>query len=217
MLTAVDTGLERMLRAYLPLPEHAGDVSFEPPDGTWGAQLSRITVNLFLFDVRRSSLPHQPAAERIASDGRVERRPPLPLLRVSYLVSAWAGTVTDEHQLLGDVLTCFLQQSSVPAEHLDGSLPGPVTLALGDRDGRQPGELWSSLQGKLKPSFELEVTVPVDAAWVPAPKAVERVEGLVAPVPPSAEKATPPRRGDVGPARRSGTAVVLEGRPGSGS
>ena len=55
IIPTVDTGLEALLRKGLPLPETVGDISFESPSGTWSAQLSRITVNLFLFGVGRSA------------------------------------------------------------------------------------------------------------------------------------------------------------------
>ena len=56
IIPTIDTGLESLLREGLPLPKSLGDISFESPSGTWSAQLSRITVNLFLFGVGRSEM-----------------------------------------------------------------------------------------------------------------------------------------------------------------
>jgi hypothetical protein len=224
VIAAVDQGLEQLLRAALPLPPEIADVSFEPPDGTWGAQLSRITVNLFLFDIGRSPQPPRPPAERLREDGRIERRPPLPLIRLYYLVSAWAGSTRDEHQLLGDLMSCLLGYDALPAEYLPPGLPAAVQLGLADRDGRRPGELWGGLHGRLKPAFELEATVALDADWRLAPTAVTSVQGMVAPQPQgppvgaqssrsaysthSANGSPPPTT-----RRRSGGSVVTEGRP----
>ena len=61
-------------------------------------------MNLFLFGIGRSPQPPRPAADRIV-DGRPQRRQQLPMLQLHYLISAWAGSVRDEHQLIGDVLT----------------------------------------------------------------------------------------------------------------
>ena len=58
IIPMIDAGLEALLRNGLPLPETLGDVSFESPSGTWSAQLNRITVNLFLFGVGRSTGTH---------------------------------------------------------------------------------------------------------------------------------------------------------------
>lgn len=181
MITAIDRGLESLLRASLPLPEDLGDVSFEAPERSWGAQLSRVTVNLFLFDVARSTLPPLVPEERIGASGRIERRPPMPLVQLSYLVSAWAGSVHEEHQLLGDVLACLTGYSVLPPEHLPMELPGQVHLSLPHRGHKRPGELWSALDARLKASFELEVNAVLDAKpWAPAAPAVTRVEGRVA-------------------------------------
>ena len=225
MITAVDQGLEELLRATVPLPKDVADISFDPPDGTWGAQLSRITVNLFLFDVARSTLPPRPPTARSREDGRIERRPPLPLVRLSYMVSAWAGNMRDEHQVLGEAMGCFLRHELIPPEYLAADLVTSVQLSLSQREGRKPGELWSGLQAKLKPSFEIEATVAVDADWVLAPPVVSRVEGLAAPRRDlervgaqsrrSAYSSSPSPAGDSLPrvVRQPGGALVSEGRP----
>lgn len=181
MITAIDSGLEQLLRLALPLPADLGDVSFNAPDRSWGAQLSRVTVNLFLFAVNRSSQPPRPPAQRPRADGQIERRAPLPNVQLSYVVTSWAGNTTDEHQLLGDVLRCFLLSPVLPAEYLPEPLEGSVQLALADRGGRNPGELWSVLDGRPKPAFQLDVTAALDSPWAPAAAPVERIEGLVAP------------------------------------
>lgn len=217
VITAVDEGLEKLLRTAVPLPADLADISFEPPDGQWGAQLTRITLNLFLFDICRSPLPPHPPASRARDDGRVETRPALPLVRISYLVSAWSGNTRDEHHILGEALSCFLSHDVLPADLLPATLPASVQLSVSAREGRKPGELWSALQGKLKPAFELEATVALDAKWRLAPTVVSRVEGQVgrrpAPDPAAAANGAPPQV----IRRRSGTAVVAERPPATDS
>lgn len=184
MIGTVDAGLTALLRTALPLPEGVGDVSFDVPDREWAAKLSRVTVDLYLFDVARSPQPPRPAQERVGADGRRERTLPTPLVRLSYMVSAWAGTVPDEHQLLGEVLSVFVAHQTLPAEHLPEPVPGSVQLALAQREGRRPGDLWSGLDGRMKPVVELEVTVPVPTGdWSPLATSVDRIGALVAPVP----------------------------------
>ncbi len=68
VITTIDRGLESLLRTSLPLPDDLGDVSFDAPERSWGAQLSRVTVNLFLFDIARSTLPPLPQQERTSSE-----------------------------------------------------------------------------------------------------------------------------------------------------
>jgi hypothetical protein len=194
VVAAIDHGLERLVRVSLPLAEEVGDVSFEAPDRGWGAQLSRITVNLFLYDLVRSSQPARPAEERIRPDGRLERRAPLPMVKLSYLVTAWAGNTGDEHQLLSEVLVALVSHQTIPPEHLEADFPSSVQLALAQREGRRPGDLWSSLDGRLKPGLEIEVTVPVvSQPWRLAPPPVERIAGLVAPQPEAPTSEAHPR------------------------
>lgn len=218
VVTAVDHGLEELLRTELPLPSEIGDISFDPPDRTWGAQLSRLTVNLFLFEVARSELPPRPPAAREGDDGRLERLGALPMARLHYLVTAWAGSIRDEHQLLGDVLTRVMLHKSLPTDYLNEELPGPAYLTLAGPEARKPNELWSALDGRLKPSFQLQVHVPLPALdWTPAPPLVTRVEGLAAPVPtPAPPPSSVPEPGQL-VRRRAGASVVTEGRPDQGA
>ena len=55
MLELVDESLEAFFRAVVPLSATDVDVSFDAPDRDWSAKLSRPTVNVFLWDIRRSA------------------------------------------------------------------------------------------------------------------------------------------------------------------
>ena len=183
IIPTIDAGLEALLRNGLPLPETLGDVSFESPSGTWSAQLNRITVNLFLFGVGRSSQQPRPATDRVV-DGRVQRRQPIPMLELHYLVSAWAGVVRDEHQLLGDVLGCLIDTQVLPARHFPVELTAAVQLAIAPYDNTRAKDVWATVGGAIKPSFELVVTTAGDALeFVELAPPVERISAMVAPHP----------------------------------
>ena len=202
LIPVVEDGLESYLRAVLPLSREVGDVSFEAPDSTWSAQVNRITVNLFLYSVSRSPLPPRPAASRPGADGRLEQRAPLPMVQLSYLVSAWAGSIRDEHQLLGDVLTRLVAQQVLPAEHLSTPLNSNVQLTLATDELNRPRDLWSGLGGTLKASFTLHATVASDAfGWETAARGVSSIEGMAAPVP--SDPPVPAGAGRGGPAMRT--------------
>lgn len=162
IIPSVDTALERLVRRELDLPTGVGDVSFDPPSGTWSAQLNRITVNLFLFGVGRSPQPPRPAVVRVV-DGQAQRRHPIPMLQLNYLVSAWAGTIRDEHQLIGDALSCMLINQAMPAELLPADFESGVQLAVAPHDNNRAKDVWSTVGGTIKPSFELVVTTAADA------------------------------------------------------
>jgi hypothetical protein len=181
IIPAIDTGLEALVRQELPLPASVGDVSFDSPSGTWSAQLNRITVNLFLFGVGRSPQSARPAVDRVV-DGRVQRRGQLPMLQLHYLVSAWAGSVRDEHQLVGDVLTLFILNQVLLPEHLPAEMMSGVQMAVAPHDNNRAKDVWSTVGGAIKPSFELLITVASDALpYVDQATSVQRIERLVAP------------------------------------
>lgn len=176
-ISHVDSGLEKLLRTRLPLPEDMGDISFDAPNGTWSAQLSRITVNLFLYDVQRSTQPSGPQT-RVVEGEPTKRRRPQPMMELSYLVSAWAGSPRDEHQLLGDVVSIFAGVDQVPDDLLPDGLASSVRLVLGDPDNKVR-EIWSASGGSLKASFSLLVTVAADTFdWELQPPTVDRINAM---------------------------------------
>jgi hypothetical protein len=112
----------------------------------------------------------------------MQRRPRLPMVELHYLVSAWAGTIRDEHQLIGELLTQFVLNQIIPAKHLPDSMVTPVQLAVAPHDNNRAKDVWSTVGGTIKPSFELVVTTAIDSLpYIDLPPAVERIAGLVAP------------------------------------
>lgn len=176
LISAVEEGIENLLRHALPLaPEH-GDISFDAPSGTWSATVNRLTVNLFLYGVARSPQPPRVQPEQRHPDGTVSRRFALPMVQLSYLVSAWAGSPRDEHELLGDVLTRVLAFPVIPSEHLGSPLESSVQIAVATDEQNRPRDVWSALGGQLKASFVLIATAAADAhSWRTAAPLVERV------------------------------------------
>jgi hypothetical protein len=178
LIPLIDDGLERLLRTSLPLPVDQGEISFDTPSSAWSSQVNRLTVNLFLYDVSRSAQPPRPPGVRVDQNGARQRRSALPMVQLSYLVSAFAGSPRDEHSLLGDVITRLLAHQALPAELLDHELSSPVQLELAHDDHNRPRELWSGLGGTVRASFTLLVTVAADAHdWEATAPLVREVVG----------------------------------------
>lgn len=183
-IRGVDQALEKLLRERLPLPEDIGDISFEAPTGTWSAQLSRLTVNLFLYHLERSAQPARAATVRVVGESRPEQRAPQPMVALSYLVSAWAGSPRDEHQLLGDVTSLLGRYSAIPPEFVPDHVSSSVLLKFGGEDGVRPRDIWSGVNGQLKASYLMQATVAADSwDWEDQAPPVSRVESLLAPIP----------------------------------
>jgi hypothetical protein len=180
----IDEGLERLLRAELPMPPELGEVSFDPPTGTWGAQLSRLTVNLFLYQVARSSQPTRSPVRRVGDDERQQKRASLPMIELGYLVSAWAGSPRDEHQLLGDVVDRLSGLVALDPKYLPAEVSSTVQFMFIQDPANQARDIWSSLGGQLKASFTIRLTVAADAFdWVDVAPSVERIEALTRAIP----------------------------------
>jgi hypothetical protein len=183
-IRAVDDALEKLLRAELPLSEDAGDVTFDAPSSKWSAQLSRLTVNLFLYDVSRSNHPGRTSTQRVDPTGRLERRAPQPMVALSYLVSAWAGSPRDEHQLLGEVMSRLTVTPVLHETYVDHALASQVQLAVGANEKDKPREIWVAAGGQIKASFTLVATVAAESFdWHEAATAVQEISVLSAPVP----------------------------------
>ncbi len=179
MIQLVDRALEHFLRELVPLDESSVDVSFDTPDRTWGAGLTRPTINVYLWEVG-NSLGHQKAGmeERKDTNGRLERRPANPVVELGYAVTTWAAQQKDEHQLLGAILQCVLRNPEFPPGMLPGSLSsgGRSQIGLAEPGQRIPNEFWSALDGRFKPALQVQVHLPIEVfAWQSTSTPVESV------------------------------------------
>lgn len=168
MVHALDESLELFLRARVPLGVRDIDVSFQAPDRTWSAGINRPTVNLFLFDVRRSSERGVAGREAVDVDGAKVWRRALPRIEFRYLLSAWANDAHDEHQLLGAVLTTLLGHDAVPAEYLPTSLvtdQSAPTLQVASTGSPRTADPIRLLDGQLKAVLELTTILAIDPGF----------------------------------------------------
>ena len=219
LIQFIDEAVEAHLRREVPLPESSVDISFAAPDRAWGAAVTRPTVNIFLWDIRRNTTRTTAGMAQQGADGQVERRPTNPVIDLRYVVTAWAAEHRDEHQLLGSVLTCILAHSSVAPDILPPQLPTTSSLSLGlaSEEARVTGEFWSSLDGRLKPGLQVVVSIPLDIfGWVAAGPPTASV-GVAA----QRMRQPPPDLGKARPTsvyepalrrRRSSGALTMEGR-----
>ncbi|BEP13956.1 DUF4255 domain-containing protein [Acidothermaceae bacterium B102] len=175
MLNLIDESLEALLRTRVPLSARDVDIAFEAPDRDWAARITRPTVNLFLWDLRRNLEEQDAGVEKIPGPGgRLIRRAPLPRLDCRYLVTAWTSDVRDEHSLLGSVLRACLLAPELDPELLPRSYarvrPLPC-LNVAMPDGKEAADFWSAVGGQLKPGLDVVVTATMDASvdWTAGP------------------------------------------------
>ena len=163
MLEFIDESLEGFLRAMVPLSASDVDVSFEAPDRTWSAKLNRPTVNLFLWDIKRSTDHARSGLEDYEENGVRKRRLALPRVELRYLISAWTSDHADERALVGALLQTVLANSSIPAEFVPAPLRAlsPLTLSL-SRSGDMKMDVFQTLEGQLKPALDVIIVTDVD-------------------------------------------------------
>lgn len=178
MLHLIDAALEAFFRATVPLSAQDVDVSFEAPDREWSAKLTRPTVSLFLWDIRRSNRGEQAGMEEVEVDGRLVRRLPLPRVELRYIVTAWTADHGDERALLAGAMRAILAHGEIPATYVPHALGGlPGLRLLMDRVNDAQPDFGTTLDGQLRPGVGMTVTAPVDTdVYTPAGPPVEVIE-----------------------------------------
>ena len=160
MLSLVDESLESFLRATVPLSAVDIDVAFDPPTDEWAGKLTRPTVNVFLWDVRRSNTRSVTGVDNFERDGVPMRRMALPRVDLHYAVSVWTSEYEDERTLLGGLLVALLGHSEMPATYVASglaSLPSPVLTVARSEDN------WIyNFESRMKTALQLQVTAVVD-------------------------------------------------------
>ncbi|MDH4143967.1 MAG: DUF4255 domain-containing protein [Acidimicrobiia bacterium] len=178
MLHRLDEAVELFLRQTVPLDARDIDVSFDAPDRTWAATLTRPTVNVFLWDIRRSTVRAQAGVETAQVDGRTVRRRAATRVDLRYLVTAWTTERRDEHQLIGSALRAVLSNPELPADLLTGELAGcqPPRVELSPPDARTQADLWSAMDGQLKPGLDLCIVLPIETTGTLAGPPLDRLD-----------------------------------------
>jgi hypothetical protein len=158
----VDATLKELLVQKTPLDVSAVDVSFDMPNRDWSGRVTKPTVNLFLYDMRENHelRSNQGSLVRTGAVGS-ERRAPV-RMDLTYLISAWTTDVSDEHQLLGRVLTTLLRFPLLPDEVLKGALlsqPRPVQTWIAQPDRTpNPWDFWGNMESRMKAALNFVLT-----------------------------------------------------------
>ena len=167
MIQLVDQCLEQFLRRDESFTSRDVDISFEAPDREWGAGVTRPTVNMFLWDLRRNATAASSGFEDVEVDGERFRRLAPTATELHYLTTAWASSLQDEHQLLGSVLrhvvSHFYLPGDVVPEQLGALLAGPIRIEMSDNNRTTSKDLWQALDGQLKPALQMRIMFPLVA------------------------------------------------------
>ena len=168
MLADLDETLRNLLRSELERHGFEGvDIAFDAPARDWSGQLSKPTVNIFLYDLREAEGLRTSEWSRVKRDGRTfEGRPPM-VMECSYAVTAWTQAVEDEHRLLSQVLSIFYAYPELPQEALNGRLANgsqawPIKARIGQGKGEK-SDFWSAVGGQYKVSLDYVLRLAVES------------------------------------------------------
>lgn len=156
MITEVDDALCRLLGRRMP---EGTVVRLDPPKPTWQTERPSNTIDLFLFGLHDDT--------RVPAQQETVRR-----CELSYLVTARAEKIHEEHRLLDRALRTAMFADTLPADCMPNSLAEagqPVYIRIADTG---PGALWTSLGMPARAAFVMTVSVPMMPE--PAPRKAPR-------------------------------------------
>ena len=169
MLVDLDETLKQLLIRDLPIPNGEVEISFDPPKRDWAAGRVKPTLNLYLYDLRENTeLRRNEWVVERDEKGQATKHQPPKRIDATYLVTAWAGAIEDEHRLLWRALAVLMRHPNLPQELLQGELaevkePLQAQL-LPAEEIPNPSDMWSALNNELRAGIHYRVTLPLDVA-----------------------------------------------------
>jgi hypothetical protein len=169
MLHDLDSTLEKLLINEGKINKSEIDIAFEQPTGEWSARLSRPTLNMYCYDLRENiklrSMEHSMNRDMPANNSRTTVAPRR--MNVSYLVTAWARKIQDEHQLLWRALATLKRYSFLDPQACEGLLRYqtyriPLTVADLTDHPVNITDLWSVMDNQMRLGFIVVATVELD-------------------------------------------------------
>jgi hypothetical protein len=159
MIAEVDEALCRALARVLP---KGTVVRLDPPKPTWQTEKPSQAIDLFLFNLAGDNWGAASGWEETRdANGRVlSRQEPPRRYTLSYLVTARAPAIAEEHELLDTALQALTGGESLPESCLPEALLETGLPVLVDLDPAGPGPLWTSLGMPARAAFVLSVSAP---------------------------------------------------------
>jgi hypothetical protein len=172
VIADIDEALRRLLIREIEIHGNEVEIQFDTPSRSWSSRLSKPTIDLFLFDIRKNlrlrgaeqfaAIPHE--------DGTSEIRVNPVRMDLRYLMTAWVKEAEDAHLLLSSAIIGLLRTPFLPAdlytERLE-SQPGPIPLEVATFPPEEGpvdkfSELWGVLDNEMQPGVLVTVTISID-------------------------------------------------------
>lgn len=217
MLDLLDAGLESYLRSAVPLGATDVDVSFEAPTRDFAAKLNRPTVNIFLWDIRRSATRSRSGVKTVVGpDGARGYAHANPIIELRYVVTAWTADHGDERSLLSGLMRSVMLTEEIPRTHLSPTLAHLDTpRVMIARSGEDHIDVFRAVDGQLKPGLNVQIIAEFDAGMVvPAGPPVVAIDTKIARLNGDASEVLARRvAGEVADAQERGAVGVVVSSP----
>lgn len=177
MLQDIDKTLENIIYDRGNIARRDVDIAFDQPTGEWSARISRPTLNCWCFDIREN-LQLRSAGMKIEQNGnRAQKSFPARRMDVTYLISAWAREVEDEHNLLWRALSTLKRMPHWrPQDCVDNlryqSRNMPILVADMTEAPFNFADLWGVLENQMKLGFIFRLTVELETDILDEPPLV---------------------------------------------
>jgi Pvc16 N-terminal domain len=165
VITEVDDALCLLLGRSLP---EGTMVRLDPPKPTWQTERPSKAIDLFLFGLHDDARARETGWSEVRDErGAVlSRREAIRRCQLSYLVTARAPKISEEHRLLDIALRTMIFTDILPPDCLPEGLAdtgAPVFVNVAETD---PGGLWTSLGMPARAAFIVRISAP----FVPEPQ-----------------------------------------------
>jgi Pvc16 N-terminal domain len=159
VISEVDEALCRVLAQVLP---KGTVVRLDPPKPTWQTEKPSQAIDLFLFNLAGDPRGASTGWEEVrdARGAVLSRQEPPRRYQLSYLVTARAPKISEEHELLDTALRALTDGESLPSTCLPDELLNTGMPVLVELDPGGPGPLWTSLGMPARAAFVLTVSAP---------------------------------------------------------
>ncbi len=167
MLHDFDKTLEKIIYTEGKIPKSDVDIAFDAPDGEWSSRLSKPTINCWCFDVRENLKLRATERQVTVNGQRADVKMPLRRFDLTYLVTAWARKIEDEHQLLWRALAALKRTTSIKARDGEGSLRYlqfdiPLLVATPSDHPVNLVDLWGVLNNVMRVGFTVVATLEME-------------------------------------------------------
>lgn len=167
MLHDLDQTLEKLIYTEGKLNRSEIDIAFEQPNGEWSSRLSRPTLSLWCFDLRENIKLRTMDRQYVRNGNTAKTSFPARRMDLSYLVTAWARKIEDEHQLIWRALAALKRFTTLVPSECEGALRYqtrdiPLTVADMSENPTNLVDLWSVLDNQMHLGFIVVATVELD-------------------------------------------------------